>query len=85
MLKSAKVPEQNVTKEERQAIKTLKKNKDIMILPADKGKSTVVMDTMDYEEKVINMLADKTKKLMRSYRMTRRRGTNVSWSTSLRN
>ncbi len=30
-----------------------------MILPADKGKSTVVMDTSDYEEKVTTMLADK--------------------------
>ena len=30
-----------------------------MILPADKGKSTVVMDTTDYDEKVNNMLADK--------------------------
>ena len=59
VLKSAKVPEQNVTKEERQAIKDLKKNKDIMILPADKGKSTVVMDVTDYEQKVTNMLADK--------------------------
>ena len=37
----------------------MKKNKDIMILPADKGKSTVVMDTLDYEEKVTNMLADR--------------------------
>ncbi|XP_072020328.1 uncharacterized protein [Amphiura filiformis] len=58
-LKSSKVPEQNVTKEERKAIKDLKKAEDIIILPADKGKSTVVLDRVDYDEKVNTMLGDK--------------------------
>ena len=30
----------------------LKKEKSIIILPADKGKATVVMDTDEYEQKV---------------------------------
>ncbi|XP_072050219.1 uncharacterized protein [Amphiura filiformis] len=58
-LKSSKVPEQNVTKEERKAIKDLKKAEDIIILPADKGKSTVLLDKVEYEEKVNTMLGDK--------------------------
>ncbi|XP_072019515.1 uncharacterized protein [Amphiura filiformis] len=58
-LKSSKVPEQNITKEERKAIKDLKKVDDIIILPADKGKSTVVLDKAEYEEKVTTMLGDK--------------------------
>ena len=34
------------------------KNKDICILPVDKGKATVVMDSKDYKEKVNIMLRD---------------------------
>ena len=59
VLTSSKPPKQNVTKEERQAIKDLQKADDIIILPADKGKSTVILDKNEYEEKVNNMLADK--------------------------
>ena len=48
-----------MTKEERQAIKVLKRVEDIFILPADKGKSTVVLVKNEYEEKVKTMLDDK--------------------------
>ena len=41
-LKSSKPPQQNISKDESQAIKDLKKAQDIIILPADKGKSTVI-------------------------------------------
>ncbi|XP_072050040.1 uncharacterized protein [Amphiura filiformis] len=58
-LKSSKVPEQNITKDERKTIKDLKKAEDIIILPADKGKSTVVLDKVEYEEKLTTMLDDK--------------------------
>ena len=34
------------------------KNEDILILPADKGRSTVVLDKDDYENKVKQMLSD---------------------------
>jgi len=44
---------------ERQALGNLAKNKDITILPADKGNATVIMDTEDYESKVKEMLDDK--------------------------
>ena len=42
---------------ERAALKLLKEDKDITVLPADKGNATVVMDTAQYE-KVKNLLAD---------------------------
>ena len=58
-LKSSKPPKQNVTAEKRQVIKDLKRAEDIIILPADKGKSTVVLDKEEYEEKVTHMLEDK--------------------------
>ena len=58
VLKNAKPPQSNVSKEERAAIKSLKKNDDILIMGADKGRSTVVLDKSDYETKVHEMLKD---------------------------
>lgn len=40
--------ENNLTKEEFNAIKSLRYNKDIIIKPADKGSSTVIMNKSDY-------------------------------------
>ena len=37
-------PNQNISKEERQTLKEIAKDKEIKVLPADKGKATVVMD-----------------------------------------
>ena len=39
--------------------RTEKKVDEIIILPADKGKATVVLDKDEYEEKVTTMLGDK--------------------------
>jgi len=57
-MKSAKLLKPNITKKERQALVELRKEKSVMILPADKGKATVIMDTGDYEQKVKTMLSD---------------------------
>ncbi|BHF84794.1 hypothetical protein SprV_0902794600 [Sparganum proliferum] len=43
---------------EQRALKSLKANKDIIILPADKGRSTVVLDKSDYQKKVQDLLED---------------------------
>ncbi|XP_035671873.1 uncharacterized protein LOC118412922 [Branchiostoma floridae] len=51
ILKTAKPPKNNITKQERDALKELRKDKDLLVLPADKGKATVVMDKSDYEKK----------------------------------
>ncbi|KAI8516223.1 hypothetical protein Bbelb_048040 [Branchiostoma belcheri] len=51
VLQSAKLPKPNITKGERTALTGLRKKKDVLILPADKGKATVIMDTEDYETK----------------------------------
>ena len=61
VMKSPKLPKPNITKKERQALIELRKEKSVMILPADKGKATVIMDTGEYEQKVKTMLShDKT-------------------------
>ncbi len=57
-LKSAKLPPSNVTREEVGAIYTLTKDKTITILPADKGRTTVLMDTEKYERQMKAMLKD---------------------------
>ena len=43
----------------RQALKRLKTDKDIVILPADKGRVTVVMDRTDYHDKMNELVNDK--------------------------
>ena len=58
VLKSAKVPKQNITRQERTALKGLQKEKSITILPADKGKATVIMETREYQDKMKEMLND---------------------------
>ena len=58
MLKSAKTPKSNISKEERVALKELSKSKDLLIMGADKGRCTVVQSTADYESKVNTMLSD---------------------------
>ena len=55
-LNQAKPPKSNISKGERQALRTLAEEKSVMILPADKGKATVIMDTAEYEKKVKEML-----------------------------
>ena len=42
----------------RSALRNLKKSNDILILPADKGRTTVVLDKSDYDEKMMAMLND---------------------------
>ena len=57
---NAKPPKYNLTKTERDALKTLKSNKDIMILPAGKGKAVVVMDSCEYIAQCGKLLSDQT-------------------------
>ena len=42
--------------QEIRAVKRLRNEKSIVILPADKGNATVVMDRTDYDDKVNSML-----------------------------
>ena len=58
ILKKAKPPPSNISKAERLTIKSLREDKSIMILPADKGRATVVMNTEDYDSKAKSLLED---------------------------
>ena len=44
ILQQAEPPEPNITKEMRDALKRLKEDESIMVLPADKGCASIVMD-----------------------------------------
>lgn len=49
---------QNLTYSERNAISSLQKNKDIIILPADKGDTTVILNISDYIEEAQKQLTN---------------------------
>ena len=53
ILKKAKVPADNLSHDERMALRSLKrKKKDVVFTKADKGNTTVVMDLSEYREKL---------------------------------
>ena len=58
VLKKATIPHCNLESSERRALVSLKRKKHLMILPADKGRSTVIMKTTDYEEKASHLLSE---------------------------
>ena len=49
----------NISKEERMAIRNIRENKNIIILPGDKGRAAVGVDTSVYQEKDKLLLSDK--------------------------
>lgn len=54
----AKPPKPNLPRVEFNVLSHLRHNKDIVILPADKGNATVVMNSSDYHSKIITLLDD---------------------------
>ena len=58
-LQSASLPNSNLTTDEQRALKRLKTDQNIVILPADKGRVTVVMDKTDYNNKMDSLVTDK--------------------------
>ena len=58
-LQSASLPNSNSTPDKQKALKRLKTDENIVILPADKGRVTVVMDKTDYNDKMDSLVNDK--------------------------
>ena len=56
ILKEAKPPKKNLTDDERKVIKELQQCNDIIIISADKGNCTVVLDELDYHNKLMLLL-----------------------------
>jgi len=55
IIKSSSRPTDNLMRAEREALRTLKKNTDLTILPADKGNSKVILNTVDYKQKITSL------------------------------
>ena len=50
----------NLSRQQMKALKELKKNNDVVIFPADKGNTTVVMDRNEYDEKMKKLVETPT-------------------------
>jgi len=56
IIKSSSRPKDNITEAERTALVTLKNNTNLTILPADKCNATVILNTVDYKQKITSLL-----------------------------
>ena len=59
VLRQAKPPKANLSAEQCKALHILKGDPNIVIVPADKGKATVIMDKPDYTRRMMLILEDK--------------------------
>ena len=57
-MRKAKPPKRNITKEEESALRNLRANENIVILKADKGGATVILDRADYNIKMLEHLTN---------------------------
>ncbi|XP_071801298.1 uncharacterized protein [Asterias amurensis] len=57
VLRKAKPAKSNLSKVEQAALRELRRDESIHILPADKGNATVIMDRTEYTDKVSNILS----------------------------
>ena len=65
ILRRDKPPKDNLSKEQRKALKELRSLENEVILPADKGKATVMMNREDYDTKMRGMLSTATYKQLK--------------------
>ena len=55
-LQNSKPPKDNLSKDECNALKELEPDTSIVILPADKGRSTIILNREDYLEKCMDCI-----------------------------
>ena len=58
MVEILKRAKPNLSKAEKRAMEELKQYDDIVILNADNGNNTVVMDKLEYDKKLLGLLSD---------------------------
>ena len=74
ILRHAKPPKDNLTKEQRKALKELGSLKDEVILPDDKGNATVMMMRDDYGTKMRGILNTSTYRQLKTDPTTTQEG-----------
>ena len=72
ILQQAKPPKPNITKDMQEALKNLKQDDTITVLPADKGRASVVQDTNTYHDKMKTLIETGPYQLSR--KLPRQRG-----------
>ena len=78
------LPKPNITREEAKAIKELRRDKERVILTADKGVSIMVLDTEDYIKKSEELLNQTTYKLLSSDPTTKHKNRLISILKSIK-
>ena len=63
-LDRAKPPKSNLSGWERDALRSLQRDDSIVVLPADKGNATVVVDRTSYNSKMMELLSDGSYKVL---------------------
>ena len=58
VLKRAKPPKSNISRRVELALKNLRNDENILVLKADKGNDTVVMDKEDYDRKMLEHIIE---------------------------
>ena len=84
ILKKTQPPKPNITREEAKAIEELRRDKERVILTADKGVSMVVLDTEDYIRKSEELLNQPTYKLLSSDPTTKHKNRLISILKSIK-
>ncbi len=62
VLRRARLPRSNLSKNQKDAVRNLRTDKSIHILKADKGNATVILNRTDYDEKILSLLNTPTYK-----------------------
>ena len=62
VLRRATLPASNLTKNKKDALRNLRVDKSIHILKADKGNATVILDRLEYDNKILALLNTSTYK-----------------------
>ncbi|XP_037299336.1 uncharacterized protein LOC119190756 [Manduca sexta] len=58
VMRKSKLPKPNMSKREFTALKDLRNDSSLLVLPADKGNATVIVDTAAYEKKLTELVRD---------------------------
>ena len=58
LLEKPATPKSNIPVHEREALRNLRSDESIQILPADKGRCTVILDKEEYHQKCLTLLSD---------------------------
>ena len=66
VLRRAKLPSSNLSKNMKDAVRNLRTDKSIHILKADKGNATVVLDRIEYDNKILALLNTPTYRELKS-------------------